>query len=53
MIKTIRSGNINFYLGLSTDIKPIEVGLNGSIFYEIDTTKAYVYDEEGKVWREA
>lgn len=53
MIKTVRGGSINLYLGLSTDIKPMEVGLNGSIFYEIDTTKAYIYDEGNKIWREA
>lgn len=41
--------------GLSTDEKPINkfenkyIG-NSSTFYEIDTKKAYIYDEENHKW---
>lgn len=44
---------------LSTDVKPIEnfefenVNYkirNGSTFYEMDTKKAYMYDEENHLW---
>ena len=41
--------------GLSTDEKPIEkfgnnfIG-NSSTFYEMDTKKAYIYDEENHKW---
>ena len=51
MITIIRNGDINFYWGLSTDAKPTGKGLNGSIFYEMDTEKSYIYDEETNVWR--
>ena len=46
---------ITFY-GLSTDEKPTgewklaEVE-NGSQFYEMDTTDAYLFDEENYLWR--
>lgn len=41
--------------GLSTDEKPIEnfngyVMSNGSTFYEMDTKKVYIYDEQNKKW---
>lgn len=41
--------------GLSTDEKPIEkmgtIGIgNASTFYEMDTQKAYIYDEENHKW---
>lgn len=41
--------------GLSTDEKPIEkfenvyIG-NSSTFYEMDTKKVYIYDEENHEW---
>ncbi len=41
--------------GLSTDEKPIErfgttlIG-NASTYYEMDTQKAYIYDEENHKW---
>lgn len=34
------------YFGLSTDTKPTEIGL-GSIFVEVNTSKAYIMDENG------
>lgn len=41
--------------GLSSDTKPIEkfkntLIKNASIFYEMDTKKAYIYDEENHQW---
>ncbi len=40
----------NGYIGLSTDTKP--AALNGSRFYEMDTQKSYMYDQEGGQWIE-
>ena len=37
--------------GLSTDEKPIDVG-NASAFYEMDTKKVFLFDEENKTWIE-
>jgi hypothetical protein len=42
----------NEYYGLSTDIKPIEGVQNADIFYEMDTRKAFMFDEEGSTWIE-
>lgn len=45
------------FYGLSTDEKPIghfegvEV-VNGSYFYEMDTKKIYMFDEENQTWIE-
>lgn len=36
--------------GLSTDPKPTDWD-NGSIYYEMDTGKVYMYDEENDIWR--
>lgn len=56
MIKRIPCGHISLYLGLSTDTKPVDSGLkendlNGSVFYEMDTQKVFMYDEEGSEWK--
>lgn len=37
--------------GLSTDTKPMNVP-NGSDFFEIDTSKVYMFDAENAQWRE-
>ena len=39
--------------GLSTDTKPVDswVG-NGSIFFEMDTKKVFMYDAENSTWIE-
>ena len=39
------------YYGLSTDTKPLDVN-NASIFYEMDTKKIYLFDEQNGVWLE-
>lgn len=39
--------------GLSTDNKPTGNLITGSVFIEVDTGKAYFYDEESSTWIEA
>lgn len=36
--------------GLSTDEKPIEAYVTGSVFIEVDTGNAYFFDEVGQEW---
>ena len=38
--------------GLSTDIKPTKGCNNADIFYEMDTKKVYMFDEENGAWLE-
>ncbi len=40
------------FYGKSTDTKPTEKVINGSTFYEMDTKKLYMFDEEGLTWLE-
>lgn len=40
------------YRGLSKDKKPKEYVGNGSIFFEMDTCKVFIYDADAKKWRE-
>ena len=40
------------YHGLSTDTKPIEGVGNGSVFFEMDTCKVFMFNEESKTWVE-
>lgn len=40
------------YNGLSTDPKPTEGVKNADIFYEMDTKKVYLFDEDGQQWLE-
>lgn len=40
------------YRGLSTDEKPTENVVNGSVFIEMDTGKVYMFDGEGSEWKE-
>lgn len=49
--------NVLSIMGLSTDIKPIDVceGMtitNGSSFYCMDTKTVFLFDEENKTWYE-
>jgi hypothetical protein len=37
---------------LSTDAKPVDDVGNASIFYEMDTTKVFMFDADNKVWLE-
>ena len=38
--------------GLSTDDKPTAGYATGSVFIEVNTGKAYLYDEESETWNE-
>ena len=38
--------------GKSADIKPVDGMLNADVFYEMDTKKTYLFDEETKTWLE-
>ena len=38
--------------GLSTDEKPLDGIANASVFYEMDTAKVFMFDEQNKVWLE-
>ena len=40
------------YCGLSTDTKPTDEVVNGSTFFEIDTSKKYMFDEQNQNWIE-
>lgn len=40
------------YYGKSTDTKPVEGVKNAEIFYEMDTKKIFMFDEENAVWLE-
>ena len=39
--------------GLSTDTKPTEGIITGSVFVEVDTSKAFFFDEVSGEWKEA
>lgn len=41
------------YRGLSTDTKPTDSKIaNGSVFFEIDTAKVYMFNGETRQWLE-
>lgn len=40
------------YYGKSTDTKPVDGVNNADIFYEMDTKKVFLFDEEKKLWLE-
>ena len=42
----------NIIYGLSGDTKPKEGAHNADIFYEMDTKKVYLFDEEDGEWLE-
>ena len=37
---------------LSTDTKPVDDLVTGSVLIEVDTSKAYMYDEDSSEWVE-
>lgn len=39
-------------MGKSSDVKPIDGMCNSDIFYEMDTNKAYMFDEDIRDWVE-
>lgn len=42
---------VHEYYGLSTDTKPTDAE-NASVFYEMDTQTAFMYDSENSQWIE-
>ena len=40
------------YYGLSTDTKPTTGVENASVFYEMDTQKVFMFDEDSASWLE-
>lgn len=40
----------NTFVGVSTDPKPTERAVNGSMFWEMDTSKVYMFNEESAEW---
>ena len=48
MITSVMSEKCYTIYGKSTDVKPTNRIGNGSVFYEIDTSKTYLFDEEHK-----
>lgn len=51
MISTVTNDRCYEFRGLSTDIKPTDCG-NGSIFFEINTEKVFMFNAENKTWVE-
>lgn len=57
MVTLVRMGgshtaqNAEFY-GKAKDVKPTKNVPNASIFYEMDTKKVFLFDEEDGVWLE-
>lgn len=47
------NGNVINYAGLSTDTKPTENLATGSFFLEVNTSKAFFFDEVSGNWIEA
>lgn len=51
-----QTGGVKYsFYGLSSDTKPTgsvdgEVILNGSTFYEMDTKKVSMFDQENQIW---
>ena len=46
-------GSVTYeYRGLSTDEKPTERVGNGSLFFEMDTLKVFMFDEQNNKWLE-
>lgn len=39
------------FYGLSTDTKPTDNVVNGSVFIEMDTSTLYFFDQENVEWR--
>lgn len=49
---TNENNSIQTIMGLSTDTKPTDGIINGSMFIEMDTSKIYFYDLENEQWLE-
>lgn len=51
MITSVGENTCEFR-GLSTDTKPTENVGNGSVFFEMNTSKKYMFNEENSTWIE-
>ena len=51
MLTTVGQETYEFR-GLSTDKKPVKNVGNGSVFFEMDTLKVFMFDEKHKKWIE-
>ena len=51
MISVKEIGNMLDFIGLSTDTKPTGCA-NGSVYYEMDTSKIYLFDKANNQWLE-
>ena len=40
------------FYGKSSDTKPVNGVNNADLFYEMDTKKVFLFDEDGKTWIE-
>jgi hypothetical protein len=40
------------FYGKSTDTKPVDNVKNADIFYEMDTKRVFLFDEDGETWIE-
>ena len=47
------NGSVTNFAGLSTDTKPTDGLATGSFFLEVDTSKAFFFDEVSGNWIEA
>lgn len=52
MITNSFNGKTYEFRGLSTDTKPTEEATNGSIFFEMDTCKVFMFNGDSKTWVE-
>lgn len=50
MITTMTYDKCYAFCGLSTDTKPTEGVGNGSTFFEMDSKKRFMFDEENQEW---
>jgi hypothetical protein len=50
MVTESTKDSCHVYYGRSTDKKPMKYVGNGSQYYEIDTSKLYLFDEENQRW---
>lgn len=58
MITWVTGDNVQQIRGLSTDTKPTDSSLkegiipNGTVFFEMDTSKVYMFDYDSQSWIE-
>lgn len=59
MISIVENGNIYEFRGLSTDTKPTQIigsdgknqpVVNGSVFFEMDKSEAYMFNSATNTW---